>query len=148
MTPKSFRIAKWFVVANYLTIAGSFIIALLFVVTVVLASDLISRWQVLIFVIGAVGFVIGGIYSINILPRLKATVYVSEKQISYELADGDSVSISWEEDFEVRNRPFLGRLELISQDGQRVVQLEQQLSKYDDLLGLIDAKIRAKQGTT
>ena len=87
------------------------------------------------FLFGAV-LIARGIYSISILPRMKDIVHVSEQQITQERPDGTSTTISWDENFETR-RNFLGRLELIGQDGQRIIKLERQLDGYLELVEFI-----------
>lgn len=145
MTTRSFKIAKWFVVANYLAIVFSFIFALLFLYQAVITWSHTAYVTAFFFTLAAVGWVVGCTYSIGILPRFRETVHVSEQQIIHELADGTSIAISWSEDFKIKNRPVLGRLELVSQDGLRTVKLEHQLSGYQELLGFIDAKLKLRQ---
>jgi len=144
MTTKSYKIAKWFVVANYITIVGSLFFAAF------LGLEAIVMWETAlpaaVFVgIVAIGFAIGIFYSISILPRMRETIHVTDQQISYEYSNGNITAISWGEDFVVKNRLFLGRVDLSSKDGQRVIKLEQQLAGYQELLEFITAKLDEKQ---
>lgn len=126
METKKFAISKWFVIANY------FIIPVSFVFTVFFILGPLFLWhgspiEITVYSIMGIGFFVGGIYSIKFVPQMKDTIRISERQIMREhSADGTFISIWWRENFTVRNRQFLGRLELISQDGQRVVMIEHQ----------------------
>ncbi|GEM_PF-4662507 len=147
MTTQKYKIAQWFIIVNYVVIGFSFLFALFFVyITVTSLNSLISS-SILMFLLAAVGFIAAGIYSIKILPRLRETIIITGDQISMEHVDGSITAISFKEDFKIINRPFLGRLDLVSQDGGRVIRLEQQLSGYEEILSVISCKLREKQNS-
>jgi hypothetical protein len=140
MATKSFKIAKWYVIANYFTIVGCFIIGLFFIIVLVGSGDGFPRVAATFIFVMGICFIVGGIYSISIVPRMKETVQISENQIMHEHPDGTSIAIGWQENFKIRNRPLLGRLELISPDGQRIIKIEQQIDGYKELVEFIIAK--------
>jgi hypothetical protein len=147
METKKFTISKWFVIANYFTIPGSFVFAIFFIFGPLFLwhSSLIEK---VLYCIMGIGFFVCGIYSIKIVPQMKDTIHISESQIMREHStDGTFTSIWWKENFTVRNRPFLGRLELISQDGQRVVMIEHQTEKFQEIYELINVKLIEKQNS-
>jgi len=142
MASRNFRVAKWFVVANYITLLFCFPIVFLFFYG---ASDMWNQRQypgAFLSGIFGVSFIVGAIYTIRILPRFKETVLVTESEITHKLADGTSITISWEDGFQLRNRPLLGRLEVISVDGLRTIRLEHQLNGFEELLVFIKTKLK------
>ena len=76
---------------------------------------------------------------------MKEVVHVSENQIMHEHSDGTFTTIWWKENFEIRDRQLLGRLELISQDGQRIIKIEHQIDGHQEICELITAKLMEKQ---
>ncbi|MGC1374641.1 MAG: hypothetical protein WA821_00350 [Anaerolineales bacterium] len=136
MRTKKYMFAKSYASTNYLIIVIFLVMGLGFMIQSMMARGGSLLLDVMPpFLMGA-GFLARGIYSISILPRMKEIVYVSEQQITQERPDGTSTTISWNENFETR-RNFLGRLELVSQDGQRIIKLERQLDGYPELVEFI-----------
>ena len=146
METKKFAISKWFIMANYFVIPVSFVFAAFFILGPLFLWHG-SPIEIIVYSIVGIGFFMGGIYSIKIVPHMKDSIHISESQIMREhLADGTFTSIWWRENFTVRNRAFLGRLDVISQDGQRIVMIEQQTERFQEICDLINAKLIEKQG--
>ena len=142
-----FNISKWYVIANYFSIVGCPIFAAFFLLGPFFLWHDSSLIELSIFLFFGVFFIVGGICSISILPQMKDSVYISENQIMREYsADGTFTIIQWKENFTIRNRLFLGRLELISQDGQRIVKIEHQTERYQEIYEFINIKLMEKTG--
>ncbi len=149
MEAKKFAVSKWFVIANYIAIAGSFVFAALFILRPILVWQEVSSVPALGLITIGLCFLAGGIYSISIVPQMKDIVHISESQIMREnAAEGTFTTIWWKENFTVRNRQFLGRLELISQDGQRIVKIEHQTENFQQICEFIKAKLADKNNET
>jgi len=145
MGTKRFAISKWFVIANYLSIPGAFILAGYFILGPLFLWHG-SPIEIIFYSLAGIGLIVGGIYSIKIVPQLKDSIHISESQIMREnSADGTFTSIWWRENFTVRNRGLLGRLELISQDGQRIVMIEHQTERFQEICEVINAKLIEKR---
>ena len=97
-------------------------------------------------------FVVAGIYQISITPRLREAIVITDDGIAQELANGSKVTIRWKEVARLKERPFLGRLELISIEPTRVVRIEHQIRGFPDLVALLlhhleSSKLIAEQGS-
>jgi hypothetical protein len=145
MIQKSYKIAKWFEIANYLFIPVSFAFAIMFGYIAFIEWIPVALGPSLISIFMAIFFIFCGIYSIRILPQFKEIIHITNEQILQEHIDKFSTSIRWDENFGVKHRPFLGRLDLISQDGQRIIKIEQQLGGYNELIKFISTKMREKE---
>ncbi len=137
MPERSFKVAAWFIWMNYALIPLSILFAAL------MLGALWGTWATaaipakVLFAGVGVGFIAGAIYTIRILPRFREVITVTDAALVQRLANGDSVSISWEDEIVLRNRAFLGRLEVIGGYGARMIQLEHQLTDYQELVALI-----------
>jgi hypothetical protein len=148
MYTKRFKIAKWFIVANYLVIPLSFFFSIFFLYFAIPRWDYNFRSDIvlsILFALAGIGFAIGGIYSMRIVPRLRDTILVTDAKIIHEHFNGSMTQLYWKENFTLRERTLLGRLELISRDGQRKIMVENQLEHFQELKELIQKKWRENQ---
>ncbi|MFT3894619.1 MAG: hypothetical protein QM730_23570 [Anaerolineales bacterium] len=148
MMPRRFKFSPWFVIGNYSIIPLCFLLSaffLFFGVPAWLRETPVNYGAVVMLAISGIGFAIGGGYYIRIIPRLREEILVTDTGIVQEHADGATTQLRWDEDFTVRNRAFLGRIELTSLDQKRTIMLEQQLDNYQELLHIINAKSFEKQ---
>jgi hypothetical protein len=146
METRKYSISKWHILCNYFSIPIYFASAF-FIFLSIASWPPESPFLFMSMVIFFVFFLAGGVYSIKIVPEMKDSIHISENQIMREnSAEGTFTTIWWKENFTVRNRKFLGRLELISQDGQRVVKIEHQTERFQEICNLVYAKWIEKQG--
>ncbi len=144
MATRRYKIAKWFVIANYLFIPFSFVLAIASMIgafTFWRDAELATSAVVLLF---SIGWIAGGLYSIRILPGMKETIQISDEKIIQEHSDGTLTAISWKEGFKVKNHPFLGRLDVISMDGEKIIRIEQQLKMYREVVEFIEMKYQER----
>lgn len=140
-----FKISKWTIISNYIMIPVCFIIAAFFILGSLFLFQG-SIFSIIFFFILGFSFIAGAIYAIKTLPQLKDIIHISETQIMREnSSDGSFISINWDEDFTLRNRQFLGRLDLISQDGERIVKIEHQTKDFQVICDFINMKLMEKQ---
>ena len=76
---------------------------------------------------------------------MKEVIHLSDDQIMHEHSDGTFTTILWKENFEIRERQFLGRLELISQDQQRKIKIEHQIDGYEEICSFMITKLKERQ---
>jgi len=142
MENRDFKVAAWFVWMNYALIPLSLLLAaFMYWALVATWSSASVAQMVLIAVVGS-GFLAGAIYTIKIIPRFRETITVTDEALIQRLAGGVCVTITWNEEIVLRNRVFLGRLEVIGGYGERMIKLEHQLAGYHDLVALIQARAR------
>jgi hypothetical protein len=137
MNQKRYPVSKWFVIVNYFCIVIAVLSVALFVfniITSIREGDISSVGE---FVLALVLFGGCGIYSVMILPRLRGNILLTAQGITQEFKDGSTVTISFQEPFEIRERAFLGRVDLIPPDKTRVIMIEKQVKKYDELMDFI-----------
>lgn len=148
METKKFKISKRFIIKNYVIIVVLFISAMHFMFGPVFLWHSSTKEIIVNCILGII-FSAGAIYSIKIVPQLKDSILISDSQIMREhSADGSFTSIWWSENFTIRKHRFLERLELISQDGSRVVKIEYQTEGFKEICELISAKLIEKQGNS
>ncbi len=137
MTSKRYTIAKWFIVLNYFCIVFAILFVVLFVLNIIssIRAGALSSINSFIFATILIGG--SGIYSVMILPRMRGSILVSDQGITQEFKDGSSIVISWQEPFVIKERQFLGRVDLIPSDKNRVIKIEKQIKKYDELMDFI-----------
>ncbi|HRF50736.1 MAG TPA: hypothetical protein PLC98_24115 [Anaerolineales bacterium] len=140
MEKRDFKVARWFVWMNYALIPLSLLLAVFMYWALLVAWNTATIEQMVLFAVVGSGFLVGAIYTIKILPRFQDTITVTDEALIHRLADGHSVAISWDEEIVLRNRAFLGRLEVIGGYGERMIKLEHQLDGYHDLVALIQAR--------
>lgn len=140
MTERHFKVATWFVWMNFVLIPLSFVFA------GVMVMALWSTWatatipQKGLYIVVGGGFFAGALYTIRTIPRYREVITVTDTSLIQKLANGDSVSIAWDEEIVLRNRAVLGRLEVIGGYGARMIQIEHQLKDYSVLVALIQTK--------
>ncbi len=145
---KEFKIARSFIIANYAMIPFLFLMALFFLYRVLFnrqSLDAANSQTSFLFFVAAIAAIAAGIYCIRILPRLSDKTILTDSGIRCEHSDGSVTEILWEENYNIKQRIFLGRIEISSSDGQRTILLENQLENFQDLVKLLNAKSAAKR---
>jgi hypothetical protein len=100
--------------------------------------DRVTPNQNAVYVVGiAILFVLLGLYQIKIVPRLFDTIAITESRIAQQSPNGHSVSMQWDDIASIRERDFLGRLELVSKASGKTIFIEYQLNDFPKLVYMI-----------
>jgi hypothetical protein len=87
-------------------------------------------------------FVTLGYYCYDILPKVRATITLSENQIIQRFANGQYVAINWRDVARVRGRMFLGRLEVHAAEPGKVIHIETQIDGFMEIVEFIRQKLK------
>jgi hypothetical protein len=92
----------------------------------------------------AVIFILCGIYSAYTALRLGETITLSKTHITQKRSNGTPLTLRWDEIVALRHRRFLGRVELVTQESNKVLRLEYQLNDFADLLAEVETCLAAR----
>lgn len=92
----------------------------------------------------AVIFILCGVYSVYTALRLGETVTLSKTHITQKRSNGTPLTLRWDEIVALRHRRFLGRVELVAREPNKVLRLEYQLNGFADLLAEVEARLAAR----
>lgn len=90
----------------------------------------------------ALVFITLGYYCYDILPKVRASITLSENQIIQRFANGQLIVINWREVARIRGRTFLGRLEIHSMEPGKVIHIEAQIDGFLEIVDFIRNKLK------
>lgn len=90
----------------------------------------------------ALVFVTLGYYCIDIMPKIRTSITLSENQIIQRFENGQLIVILWRDVARVRGRMFLGRLEIHSMEPGKVIHIETQIEGFLEIVEFIRKKLK------
>lgn len=92
----------------------------------------------------ALVFVTLGYYCIDIWPKIHASITLTEEQIIQRFRNGTTIAINWRDIARVKGRTFLGRLEIYSREGDRVIHVEAQIDGFGEIVEQLRKRVRPR----
>ena len=92
----------------------------------------------------ALVFVTLGYYCMDIWPRIHASITLTDEQIIQRFRNGQSVAINWRDIVRVKGRTFLGRVEVYSRQGGKVIHVEAQIDGFVEIVEQLQKRVRPR----